>query len=152
MIGRRSGPPVIPGSADRPIPGVGVAVVDGGRILLVQRGRDPGRGLWAVPGGKVDFGETLVEAARREAREETGMEVDVGGVLWAGESVGPGDPPAWHYVLVDFLATRLSGEPEAADDADEVGWFTLSQALDLPLTPTMPALLHKLAENGHLRR
>ncbi|HEX2155181.1 MAG TPA: NUDIX hydrolase [Acidimicrobiia bacterium] len=141
---------MIRGSADRPIPGVGVAVVDDRRILLVQRGREPGKGLWAVPGGKVDVGETLVDAARREVMEETGMEVEVGDVLWAGESIGPGDPPGWHYVLVDFFATRLAGEPVAADDAAALGWFTLDEALQLPLTPTMPALLHTLQETGHL--
>lgn len=130
--------------SDRPIPGVGVAVVDDGRILLVQRGREPGRGLWAVPGGKVDMGETLVEAARREAREETGLDVEVEEVVWAGESIGPGHPPEWHYVLVDFRARRTGGHPVAGDDAARVGWFSVEEARRLPLTPTMPALLDEL--------
>lgn len=83
-------------------------------------------------------------AAAREAREETGLEVEIGEVLWAGESIGPGEPPEWHYVLVDFLATRRQGEPTHGDDAAEVAWFSLTRARDLPLTATMPSLLDKL--------
>lgn len=145
-----NGPPVTPAGSERPIPGVGVAVVDDGRILLVQRGRQPGRGLWAVPGGKVDLGETLTEAARREAREETGLDVEVGDLVWAGESIGPGQPPAWHYVLVDFLAVRLGGQPVAADDAQQAAWFSLEEARRLQLTPTMPSLLDRLESLGYL--
>lgn len=125
-------------------------MVEDGRILLVQRGREPGRGLWAVPGGKVDLGESLRSAARREAAEETGLVVDVGEVVWAGESVGPGDPPAWHYVMIDFLVTRVSGRAVPGDDAVRVGWFSLEEARSLPLTGTMPSLLDKLASLGLL--
>lgn len=92
----------------------------------------------------MDLGESLVDAARREAREETGLEIETGEVVWAGESIGPGNPPEWHYVLVDFLATRVAGEPIPADDADQVGWFTSNEARLLPLTSTMPALLDTL--------
>lgn len=128
-----------------------MAVVADERVLLVRRGRDPGRDLWAVPGGKVAFGETLRAAARREVAEETGLVVDLGAVLWAGESIGPGDPPEWHYALVDFLGGVVSGVPVAGDDAAELGWFGRDEALALPLTPTMPELIDVLAHHGHLR-
>lgn len=131
---------------ERPVPGVGVAVVANGRVLLVKRGREPGRGLWAVPGGKVELGETLTEAGKREVREETGLDVELGEVIWAGESIGPGDPPEWHYVLVDFVAIPVSGEAVAGDDAAELGWFNAPEALDLPLTPTMPDLIQRLVD------
>ena len=139
-----------PAVSERPIPGVGVAVVADGRLLLVKRGREPGRGLWAVPGGKVEAGEELTATARREVAEETGLEVVVEDVVWVGESIGPGDPPAWHYVMIDFIGRVVGGEPVAADDADEVGWFTDEEARHLPLTPTMPGLLDKLVEAGEL--
>lgn len=139
-----------PDSSDRPIPGVGVAVVEDHRLLLVRRGREPGKGLWAVPGGKVEFGESVVDTARREVKEETGLDVAVGDVVWVGESVGPGSPPAWHYVLIDFLGTPVGGSLAPHDDADEVEWFTAPQARSLPLTPTMPGLLDRLEGDGLL--
>lgn len=123
-----------------------MAVVDDGKVLLVQRGRDPGRGLWAVPGGKVETGERLVEAARREVREETGLEVEIGGVVWVGESIGPGHPPGWHYVLIDFVGRVTGGSIHAGDDACDVGWFDLATARTLPLTSTMPPLLDLLSD------
>lgn len=127
-----------------PVPGVGVAVVDAGRLLLVRRGREPGLGLWAVPGGKVEAGERLVDAARREVLEETGLDVEIGETVWVGESIGPGWPPAWHYVLVDFLGRVVGGALAAQDDASEAGWFRLPEARRLELTPTMPSLLDAL--------
>jgi ADP-ribose pyrophosphatase YjhB (NUDIX family) len=124
-----------------PRPGVGVVVVEDGRILLVQRGRDPGKGMWAVPGGRQHFGEPLRDAARREAREETGLDVVIGDVVWVGDSIGPGDPPAWHFAIIDFLAHPIAGELRAADDADDVRWVDADEARSLPLVPTMPSLL-----------
>lgn len=131
-------------TSDYPICGVGAAIVEDGRILLVKRGRPPNTGMWAIPGGKVHLGETMTAAVIREIREETGLDVAVGGVVWAGESIGPGNPPAWHYCLVDFLVVRVGGVARAADDADDLGWFSFDEALRLPLTSTMPALLDAL--------
>lgn len=130
----------------RPVPGVGVAIVEAGRILLVQRGRQPGAGLWAVPGGKVEYGETLEATAVREAMEETGYEVELGSVVWVGESIGPGEPPEWHYTLTDFLATVKGGALRAGDDAADAAWFELDRVDELPLTVTMPPLMNLIRE------
>jgi ADP-ribose pyrophosphatase YjhB (NUDIX family) len=131
--------------SDLPIVGVGVAIVDEGRILLVQRGHEPGKGLWAVPGGKVDFGETLRAAAAREVFEETGLIVDVGQVIWAGEHISDHG----HIVLVDFLGSITGGNLQAADDADRAEWVPLSEVADYPLTPTMYELVDLLrSRNG----
>ena len=130
----------------RPIPGVGVAVVKDGTLLLVKRGRGPNAGLWAIPGGKVDYGEPMAEAAIRELREETGLEAELQGVIWVGDAMGPGDPPDWHYTLVDYRARMIGGTLKAADDAESVAWVPLNQVLDLPVTPTMASLVATLLE------
>jgi mutator protein MutT len=126
--------------SDHPLVGVGVVIVSDGAILLVQRGRDPGKGLWAVPGGKVRRGETMREAARREAREETGLDVDVGDVIWVGEHIDDDH----HLVLVDFAASVIGGQLAAADDADDVRWVSLADTSGYSLTPTMYDLLDTL--------
>ena len=132
----------------RPIPGVGVAVVSDGRLLLIRRGRGPQVGKWAVPGGKVDLGESLVEAARREVAEETGLEIEVGPAIWVGESIGPGSPPEWHYTLIDFLGSPIGERsPRASDDASEVTWITIDEARAMDLTPTMFPLLEVLEQH-----
>lgn len=120
--------------------GVGVAVVDRGRLLLVERGHEPAKGLWAVPGGKVDYGETLRAAAAREVLEETGLVVEVGEVIWAGEHISEHG----HIVLVDFLGQVTSGELRAGDDAAAAEWVALSDATSYPLTDTMRDLVEIL--------
>ena len=127
-------------TTDAPQVGVGVAVLDGDRILLIKRGREPGRGLWAVPGGKVRWGEGMRTAARREVLEETGLDVDVGEVVWVGEHLSEDH----HIVLIDFRGTVTGGMLSAADDADEARWVDLSSAEDYPLTPTMYELVEEL--------
>lgn len=128
--------------SDPPQVGVGVAVTDGTQILLVKRGRDPGRGLWAVPGGKVHRGETLKQAARREVMEETGLETEIGDVVWVGEHLSD----THHIVLIDFEGTPIGGTLAAADDADEARWVELADAADYPLTPTMYELIERLLQ------
>ena len=129
-----------------PVPGVGVAVVSEGRVLLIERGHGALVGKWAVPGGRVEWGETLEDAAVREVREETGLDVRLGPVVWAGEYIGPGDPPSWHFTLVDFVGHPIGGELSAGDDARDARWVTVDEARELPLADSMPVLFERLAD------
>lgn len=127
-------------ASDLPLVGVGVVLIEDGRILLIKRGREPGRGLWAVPGGKVRHGEPMRDAARREILEETGLIVEVGDVVWVGEFIEDGH----HLVLIDFSGIRTGGELRPGDDADDARWVSLDEAAGYPLTLTMHDLVDTL--------
>lgn len=129
-------------NAIRPVVGSGVAIVDGDEILLVRRENDPNKGMWAVPGGKVEYGETLAEAATREVREETGLLVELDEIIWVGESISADH----HIVLIDFLGRAVGGELAASDDAAETIWVGIEDAYEMDLTPTMYDLLDVLLE------
>jgi 8-oxo-dGTP diphosphatase len=130
------------GRPTHPRPAVGVVVIESGRLLLIQRSKNPYRGCWAVPGGKVRWGETLTAAAAREAEEETGLIVRVGDVLWVGESMSPSsDAPTSHNVLIDFTATVVGGVLKAGSDAADAAFVPQPEVRDLLLTPTMHELL-----------
>ena len=130
--------------AGRPVVGVGVVVIEQGRMLLVERGSGPRVGAWAVPGGKVRYGERLTDAAVREIREETGLDVELGNVIWVGEALGEGDPPEHHVVLVDFSGRVMGGDLAAGDDAAAAAFVPLEDLRCLDLTPTMYDLLETL--------
>jgi 8-oxo-dGTP diphosphatase len=121
---------------ESPLVGVGAIIIDSGRVLLVKRGHPPLAGEWSIPGGVLELGETLREAAIREAREETCLAVEPADLLGVYDRVLRDDDgrTLYHFVLVDFLCRRVSGEAHAADDADEVRWFTPEEigALGLP--------------------
>ena len=127
-----------------PTPGVGAIIIEDGCLLLVRRGRGAYLDYWAVPGGRQRRGETMRDAVAREVREETGLTVDVGSVVWAGDIMDDTQPPAYHYTVVDFSATPTGGHLEAGDDAAEVRWVPLDEVRRLRLTPTMDALLDQI--------
>ncbi|MCX6649108.1 MAG: NUDIX hydrolase [Candidatus Bathyarchaeota archaeon] len=110
-----------------PIPGVAGIVVRGKKLLLVQRGREPSKGKWGIPGGVVEVGETVEEALVREVREETGCECTPLKHLATFDSIRCDDDGRvhWHYVLFEYLCRYDSGEPHASDDAAEARWVRL---------------------------
>ena len=102
-----------------------------GRLLLVRRGREPGRGLWSLPGGRCEPGETAAAAAVREVREETGLAVRASAVIGRVERAGPGGVV---YVIDDVACVPVGGELAAGDDADDARWVDAAELSLLPLT------------------
>ncbi len=110
---------------DNPLVGVGAVIVRDDRVLLIRRGQAPLLGEWSLPGGVLECGETLREAAAREAREETGLVVETVDMLGVYERIiREQERVRYHYVLIDFLCRAVGGELKAGSDAAEVGWFT----------------------------
>lgn len=111
---------------EHPIIGVGAVIIEDGRVLLAKRAHPPIQGQWSIPGGALEIGELVREAAIREAREETGLIVEPGELLGVFDRVlrNPEQRVQYHYVLIDFLCRPIGGELCAASDAAEVRWFT----------------------------
>ena len=109
-----------------------------GRLLLVRRRNAPSKGLWSVPGGRVEPGESPEQAAAREVLEETGLRVEVGRLLG---SVQIGD-----YLVHDFAAQVVGGSLRAGDDASDVRWCSIEEAELLPLTPGLLDELRRMME------
>jgi 8-oxo-dGTP diphosphatase len=117
---------------------VGVAVFRDERLLLVRRVMEPGRGRWALPGGYLDAGEEPRLAAAREALEEAGVEVDVGGVM----DVFVNAPDDGGAIFVLYTATWRSGEPAAGDDADGAAFFARDDLPELAFASTAHVITH----------
>jgi 8-oxo-dGTP diphosphatase len=132
----------------RRVPCVGAIVRDADRLLLVKRGTEPGRGLWSVPGGRVEPGEEDATATAREILEETGLVVEV---LDLAGTVERDAPDGSVFVIRDYRCVPADGADTAAvvagDDAADVGWFTPDQVQRLDCAP---GLVEALVEWGVL--
>jgi 8-oxo-dGTP diphosphatase len=122
----------------RPVVAVGAFIFDaGGRVLLVERGRPPGIGLWTVPGGRVEARETLVAAVAREVHEETGLVVEVGPLVTVIERMGDDH----HFVILDYLARVTGGVLAAGSDARAARFVDNAELATLPLTEGLDSVL-----------
>ena len=113
------------GSLPTPVPAVGVVCLRGDSVLLIRRGTPPRQGEWSLPGGRIEPGERAVDAALRELGEETGVEAEITGLIDVVDGLFP--EAGRHYVLIDYAARWVSGEPVAGDDALEARFVALDE-------------------------
>ena len=123
--------------------GVGAIVIRDGKVLLVKRGVPPSEGLWAIPGGMIELGETIQQAAEREIYEETGIRIQAREPVYNFDLI---DRDAegrirYHFVVVDVFAYYVSGEPEASDDVVDARWVAPEELEALPASPNTMRLL-----------
>lgn len=109
---------------ERPILGVIAVVAEAGRVILVKRGKEPSKGWWGFPGGHVELGETVLKAARRELREETGVDAEAVEVMTTLDAIRRDDGGRLirHYFLAAVRCRRIGGDPRAASDAEDAAW------------------------------
>ena len=120
---------------EHPLVGVGAVIIENDRVVLVKRLHPPMQAEWSIPGGVLELGETVREAAIREAHEETGLIVETAELLGVYDRIlrSPEQRVQYHYVLIDFLCRRVAGNLAAASDAAEVRWFTREELPGLNL-------------------
>ncbi|ADI32369.1 NUDIX hydrolase [Staphylothermus hellenicus] len=127
----------------RAVVGVGAVVLVGDKILLVKRGNEPCRGCWSIPGGHLEYGESIGEAAHRELLEETGINARPLGIIYVDEIL-PSNSSRYHFVLIDVLMdTKYMVEPKASSDALQARFYPLDN-LPKPLTPSTKRFINYL--------
>jgi len=126
-----------------PVVAVGAVIINDHKVLLVKRAHAPARGQWAIPGGRVEAGETLQQALKREIREETGLDIDIGPLAHVFDLIerSAAGLLTRHYVIIDYEATIVGGTLQAGDDALKIDWFG---SKDLPNTNISPATIDLL--------
>ena len=129
----------------RPFLGVGALIFEDGKVLLVERGKDPLKGFWSIPGGIVEAGEKLEAAIRREVMEETGLEVEALSIFEVFERIMPDSEgnPEYHYVLIDYLCRRAGGKLEAASDVSRVAWASRNELQQYRVTEGTLAVVER---------
>lgn len=142
MIGVMSGRRLYP---EKPLVGVGVLIREGDKYLLIRRAAEPDAGLWSIPGGMVELGEGAAEAAKREALEETGLDVEIEKVLSVVDKIVVDDEGRikYHFVIVDYLAGVRGGKLKASSDASDARWVKASEFSSYELSPTLIQLLRE---------
>ncbi|RLE80987.1 MAG: hypothetical protein DRJ52_05140 [Thermoprotei archaeon] len=128
------------------ITAVGAVVLNDNKILLVKRGKEPGKSLWSIPGGAVNAGEKLKEAVLRELREETGLTGEVSDLIHVEEViVRENNRIKYHYVILYYLVTNVKGRLKSSSDVIEAKWFDLTEACSLEnITPGTKKVLNKI--------
>jgi len=128
------------GQPSHPQLAVSAAIFRDDRILLVRRAKSPARGFYSLPGGRVEFGETLHTALHREVDEETALKIDIAGLAGWREVV-PGVGGGGHYLIMSFAARWIAGEPMLNDEHDDFRWLLPEGLGDLRLTDGLPEII-----------
>jgi 8-oxo-dGTP diphosphatase len=133
----------------RPILGVGAIILDRGRVLLVERGKPPLQGYWSLPGGVLEVGESLADGIRREIREETGLEIELLGVVEIFERImrDADGLPEYHYVLIDYLCRSTGGTLCASSDCARAEWVPRRRLREYKITEGTPPVIEKAFRN-----
>jgi ADP-ribose pyrophosphatase len=128
---------------DHPRVAVGAVVFKDGCVLLVRRGQPPAEDFWAIPGGSVEIGETLREAAEREIQEETGIQIRASKPIYTFDVIDrdAAGKVRFHYVIVDLAAAYVRGEPSPGDDALEARWISAEEINDIKVSAATLKLL-----------
>lgn len=146
---------------ERPVVGIGGVVIHEGRALLIRRGSEPLLGEWSIPGGTLELGEGLQEGVARELLEETGLKVRVldlievfDRIFWDEKSASPEKDswPRFHFVIVDYLCEKVSGEARAGSDVTDVAFATEHELAPYHLTTTATRVLKRAFAMDRERR
>ena len=131
---------------DKPMVGVGVLISEEDRYLIIKRAVEPDKGLWSIPGGMVEIGERASDAAVREAKEETGLDVEITDLLDVVEKIIKEEDGLirFHFVILDYRATPTGGVLQAASDALDARWVMAEEFPDYELTPTLVEMLKRV--------
>jgi 8-oxo-dGTP diphosphatase len=131
----------------RPIVGAGAVILQEGKLLIVKRKAEPGRGRWSIPGGTVHLSEKVRDAAIREAKEESGLDIEIidDRPLDAFDSIITDDRSRtqYHFTLLEFLAKPKGGSLKAAEDASDARWVTLDEVKKYDLTSSFRTFFEK---------
>ena len=125
----------------RPQLAVSAGIFRDGKILLVRRAREPAKGVYTFPGGRVEFGESLHEAVAREIREETGLSIAIAGLVGYREALPPRTGGHGHFVILPFAAHWVAGDVTLNDELDDARWLTPGPISGLPLTQGLEATI-----------
>ena len=133
---------------EHPMVGVGAIIVQDGKILIVRRGSEPGKGKWSVPGGLVELGETVEQAVVREVREECGLDVEVDRLIDIVDSMtfDKNGRLKYHFIILDFFVKIKGGKLRPGDDAKEALWVPLEEVENYDLTKTFKEFLKRNME------
>ncbi len=130
---------------DQPVVGIGIVIIHDGKIVLIKRGNEPGKGKWSIPGGLVELGEHLEDTVIREAKEETQLTVADPQLLDVVDNIDLDQTARvkYHYVIIDYLVQVRGGEIGAASDAEELRWVPLDEVEDYVLTASFRYFFRK---------